>query len=111
MRKQLRKVPANGFGYGALRWSGRVPGVEAAVSFNYLGQFDARAEDESMFGEVLPAVGRDHVDRDPHVVQVVGEVADGRMTFSVIHRVPADALVTDFARALRAIAADCRGAR
>ncbi|MCX2946719.1 non-ribosomal peptide synthase/polyketide synthase [Lentzea sp. NEAU-D7] len=110
-RKQLRRVPGNGFGYGALRWAGRVPGVEAPVSFNYLGQFDARAEDESLFGEVLPAVGRDHVDQDPHVVQVVGEVADGRMTFGVVHRVPVEGLVEDFAAALRAIAADCREAR
>jgi len=110
-RKQLRRVPGNGFGYGALRWAGRVPGVEAPVSFNYLGQFDARAEDESLFGEVLPAAGRDHVDRDPHVVQVVGEVADGRMTFGVVHRVPVAGLVDDFAAALRAIAADCREAR
>ncbi|WP_112264135.1 non-ribosomal peptide synthase/polyketide synthase [Lentzea terrae] len=111
VRRQLRRVPGNGFGYGALRWSGRVPGIEAPVSFNYLGQFDARSEDESLFGEVLPAVGRDHVDRDPHVVQVVGEVADGRMTFGVVHRVPVEGLVEDFASALRAIAADCREAR
>ncbi|MEU0878094.1 non-ribosomal peptide synthase/polyketide synthase [Lentzea sp. NPDC005914] len=111
VRKQLRRLPGNGFGYGALRWSGRVPGVQAPVSFNYLGQFDARAEDESLFGEVLPAAGRDHVDPDPHVVQVVGEVADGRMTFGVVHRGPVAGLVEDFAAALRAIADDCRSAR
>ncbi|GLZ28595.1 hypothetical protein Lesp02_07850 [Lentzea sp. NBRC 105346] len=115
VRRQLRRVPGNGFGYGALRWSGRVPGVDPLVSFNYLGQFDSRAEDtsQSLFGEVLPAVGQEHdpADRDPHLVQVVGEVGDGRMTFSVIHRVAGfDQVISDFQSALRSIAEDCRGA-
>ncbi|TWP50722.1 amino acid adenylation domain-containing protein [Lentzea tibetensis] len=115
VRKQLRRLPGNGFGYGALRWAGKAPAVSPPVSFNYLGQFDSRAEDasQSLFGTVLPAVGQEHdpADRDPHVLQVVGEVGDGRMTFSVVHRLASvDGFVADFQAALRAIAADCRGA-
>ena len=115
VRRQLRRMPGNGFGYGALRWSGRLSArPDAVVSFNYLGQFDARAEEgETLFGEVLPAVGQEHdpADLSAHLVQVVGEVSDGRLTFSVIHRVSsAEPLVADFAKALREIAEDCRGA-
>jgi non-ribosomal peptide synthase protein (TIGR01720 family) len=122
VRKQLRAIPGNGFGYGALRQLGRLEaaGADPQIAFNYLGQFDSRAQDEehSLYQAVLPAVGQDHdpADRGDHLVDVVGEVGDGRLEFSWYYHpdVYDDAVVRavadDFAAALRAIAEDCRGA-
>ncbi|HEX3591071.1 MAG TPA: condensation domain-containing protein, partial [Pseudonocardiaceae bacterium] len=120
IRKQLRAVPGNGFGYGALRHLGALEPMKTPprLSFNYLGQFDARAEDEdnSLFGAGLPAIGADHdpADHGEHLVDVVGEVADGRLSFAWYHRpdqlsrVTVEAVAADFAEALRAIAAAAR---
>ncbi|WP_436498500.1 non-ribosomal peptide synthase/polyketide synthase [Actinokineospora sp. HUAS TT18] len=123
VRKQLRAIPGNGFGYGALRYLGALTadGPEPAVSFNYLGQFDSRAQDEesSLFHATLPAIGQDH---DPgngggHLLDVVGEAADGRLTFAFYYRPDrhdrgtVERVAADFATALREIAADCGRAR
>jgi amino acid adenylation domain-containing protein/non-ribosomal peptide synthase protein (TIGR01720 family) len=120
VRKQLRTVPGNGFGYGALRYLGTLKpaGPPPRLSFNYLGQFDSRAEDEdnSLFGTTLPALGADHdpVDAGDHLVDVVGEVADGRLSFAWHYRpdrhdrATIEAVAADFAAALRGIAKDAR---
>jgi non-ribosomal peptide synthase protein (TIGR01720 family) len=120
VRKQLRAVPGNGFGYGALRYLGALEptGTPPRLSFNYLGQFDARAEDEdnSLFGAGLPAIGADHDPADPgeHLVDVVGEVAEGRLSFAwyyrpdQLDRATVEAVAEDFAEALRGIAAAAR---
>jgi amino acid adenylation domain-containing protein/non-ribosomal peptide synthase protein (TIGR01720 family) len=122
MRKQLRTVPGNGFGYGALRQFGRLEtdAAEPRIAFNYLGQFDSRAQDEehSLYRAVLPSIGQDHdpADQGDHLLDVVGEVGDGRLGFSWYYHpdVHDDAVVQavadDFGSALRAIAEDCRGA-
>ncbi|GAA3887063.1 non-ribosomal peptide synthetase [Saccharothrix violaceirubra] len=118
VRRRLRAVPGNGFGYGALRQHGRVPATGTpAVSFNYLGQFDAGDEAGlGLYRSVLPSVGRDHdpADVGDHLVDVVGEAGGGRLGFTWyfhpdVH--PEDeirAVADDFAAALRAIAEDCR---
>jgi amino acid adenylation domain-containing protein/non-ribosomal peptide synthase protein (TIGR01720 family) len=120
VRKQLRSVPGNGFGYGALRYLGALEpaGPPPRLSFNYLGQFDSRAEDtdSSLFGAGLPVVGADHdpADRGEHLVDVVGEVADGRLSFAWYYRpdrhdrATVEAVAADFAEALRGIARDAR---
>ncbi|SDM61245.1 non-ribosomal peptide synthase/polyketide synthase [Allokutzneria albata] len=116
VRKQLRKVPGNGFGYGALRYLGGMPesGTGPRISFNYLGQFDSKAQDaeHSLYRAALPSIGADHDPRDGggHLVDVVGEVSDGVLGFSwYCHDVDSVARVAaDFERALREIAEDCR---
>jgi non-ribosomal peptide synthase protein (TIGR01720 family) len=121
IRKQLRAIPGNGFGYGALRQFGRLDarGPDPQIAFNYLGQFDSHAPDEtrSLYRTVLPSIGQDHdpADRGDHLLDVVGEVGDGRLGFSWHYHpdVHDDAVVRavadDFGAALRAIAEDCRG--
>ncbi|WP_033442424.1 non-ribosomal peptide synthase/polyketide synthase [Saccharothrix sp. NRRL B-16314] len=119
VRRQLRAVPGNGFGYGALRQHGLVPDAgRPAVSFNYLGQFDGgSAESTGLYRSALPSVGLDHdpADAGDHVLDVVGEA--GRTLGFTWYYHPAvhsaaeiEAVVADFGAALRAIAADCRGA-
>ncbi|QFZ24669.1 non-ribosomal peptide synthase/polyketide synthase [Saccharothrix syringae] len=119
VRRQLRAVPGNGFGYGALRQHGLVPdGGRPAVSFNYLGRFDeGSGEADGLFRAVLPAVGQSHdpADAGDHLVDVVGEA--GRTLGFTWYHYPAvhptaevEAVAADFAAALRAIAEDCRGA-
>ncbi|PSL55729.1 non-ribosomal peptide synthase protein (TIGR01720 family)/amino acid adenylation domain-containing protein [Saccharothrix carnea] len=119
VRRQLRAVPGNGFGYGALRQHGLVPdNGRPAVSFNYLGQFDGgSAESTGLYREVRPAVGVEHdpADAGDHLVDVVGE-AGKTLGFtwyyypSVHPGAEIEGVAADFATALRAIAADCRGA-
>ncbi|GLZ39063.1 non-ribosomal peptide synthase/polyketide synthase [Actinokineospora sp. NBRC 105648] len=123
VRKQLRALPGNGFGYSALRYLGSLEdhSAEPQVSFNYLGQFDSRAQDESdsLFGPTLSAVGQDHdpADRGGHLLDIVGEVSDGKLSFAWYYQADrlsaatAEAVAADFADALRAIAADCGGNR
>ncbi|MDQ3401962.1 MAG: amino acid adenylation domain-containing protein, partial [Actinomycetota bacterium] len=123
IRKQLRTIPGNGFGYSALRYLGslRPAGPPPQVSFNYLGQFDNGSEtgESALYRASRPSVGRDHdpTDHGDHLLDVVGEVGDGMMTFAwyyhpdTHHKATIDAVAADFAAALRAIAADCRGAR
>ncbi|MFI9008491.1 non-ribosomal peptide synthase/polyketide synthase [Actinosynnema sp. NPDC053489] len=119
VRRQLRAVPGNGFGYGALRQHGLVPdGGRPAVSFNYLGQFDGgSAESTGLYRAVRPSVGAEHdpADAGDHLVDVVGE-AGRTLGFTWYHHPSVHsaeeigAVAADFAAALRAIAADCRGA-
>ncbi|MFE9746688.1 non-ribosomal peptide synthase/polyketide synthase [Saccharothrix saharensis] len=119
VRRQLRAVPGNGFGYGALRQHGLVPdGGRPAVSFNYLGQFDGgSAESTGLYRAVRPSVGADHDPADvaDHALDVVGE-AGKTLGFTFYYHPSTHpeseigAVAADFAAALRAIAADCRGA-
>ncbi len=85
-----------------------------------LGQFDARADsaaaDESLFGASLPAIGADHdpADQGENLVDVVGEVDGGRLSFVWYYRsdrydrATIEAVAADFAAALRGIAEDAR---
>jgi non-ribosomal peptide synthase protein (TIGR01720 family) len=119
VRKQLRAVPDNGFGYGALRYlGGDVPVVEPGIAFNYLGQWDA-ADGQAgggLFAATHGSFGRDHdpAERKAHLLDVVGAVQDGKLAFSWLYqparheRSTVERVVHDFEAALRAIAEDCR---
>jgi non-ribosomal peptide synthase protein (TIGR01720 family) len=117
-RKQLRAVPGNGFGYGALRHLGALDasGPLPRLSFNYLGQFDSRAEDtdQSLFGATLPVIGADAADPGDNLVDIVGDVTDGRLSFAWYYRTDhydrttIETVAGDFAKALRGIAGDVR---
>ncbi|WP_030785556.1 non-ribosomal peptide synthase/polyketide synthase [Streptomyces sp. NRRL S-920] len=128
VRRQLRAVPANGIGYGALRTFGPPEvrerlGAQAhsQVVFNYLGQWDARPEtaDGGLVRAEHGSFGQDHDPRDPgsHPVEVVGAVQHGRLAFTWHHRpgLHATAAVRraaeDFAEALRHLARHARGGR
>ncbi|MEN3304154.1 MAG: hypothetical protein V7603_356 [Micromonosporaceae bacterium] len=79
VKEQLRAVPHEGIGYGALRYlagADRLDGSQPQVSFNYLGQLDRPADPASLFhavrgglgGDASPAAAR------PHLLDVVGVV-------------------------------------
>ncbi|MFH8609682.1 non-ribosomal peptide synthase/polyketide synthase [Streptomyces sp. NPDC018029] len=128
VRRQLRAVPGNGIGYGALRTFGSPEVRErlgdrahSQVVFNYLGQWDARPETAN--GGLVRAehgsFGQDHDPRDPgsHPVEVVGAVQHGRLAFTWHHRPGLHDTATvrraaeDFAEALRHLARHARGGR
>jgi amino acid adenylation domain-containing protein/non-ribosomal peptide synthase protein (TIGR01720 family) len=125
VRKQLRAVPGNGFGFGALRHLGSpatrerlsVSGSGPRISFNYLGQWDSRAQEtgHSLYRATHPSLGQEHdpSTRSEYLMEVVGEVADGRLGFSwnyqsdLIGKSTMESIAADFTEALRSIAHDC----
>ena len=126
VRRQLRTVPSNGFGFGALRTFGSpevrerlsTGGRDPQVVFNYLGQWDARPQHDhqGLYRKELPALGQDHDPREEgtHLLEIVGAVQDGRLGFTWRYRPgvhdeqTVEAVAADFADALRLIAQDCR---
>ncbi|MGI5506274.1 amino acid adenylation domain-containing protein [Lentzea sp. CA-135723] len=85
VRGQLRRVPGNGLGYGALRYLAPdgPAGNGAQVVFNYHGQVDGRSGTDtgSLFAGVAEPVGLDHAPDEelPQLVEVVGAVHNGRL--------------------------------
>ncbi len=128
VRRQLRTIPGNGIGYGALRYLGsqavrnrlRADSGGPQIAFNYLGQWDTRpsGDQNGLYQAVHGSFGQDHdpAGHGPHLLQVVGEATDGRLEFSwqyrpdVHDRATVQAVARDFERALLAIARDCREA-
>ncbi|MEV7376932.1 amino acid adenylation domain-containing protein [Streptomyces lydicus] len=122
VRRQLRSLPGNGFGYGALRRLGPAgtPGAALAdrapaqVVFNYHGQADdaQRAGESELYHAFGDPIGREQRPDEltGHPVEVVGAVQAGRLRFTwyfsrnVHHRATVDKVAEDFADALRAIA-------
>jgi non-ribosomal peptide synthase protein (TIGR01720 family) len=128
VRRQLRAVPGNGFGYGALRYLGspevreRVAGAGQApqIAFNYLGQWDgALGEGNGLVRAAHGALGQDQdpADRGAHLLEVVGAVEGGRLELSWHYRPDrhdestVESVAAEFAAALRGIAEDCRERR
>ncbi|MFD5434090.1 non-ribosomal peptide synthase/polyketide synthase [Kitasatospora sp. NPDC127067] len=128
VRRQLRAVPGNGLGFGALRTFGTpevrerlAAGGHGQVVFNYLGQWDARPETagDGLVRAELGSFGQDHDPRDggSHPLEVVGAAQHGRLAFTWQHR-PAvhdtgavRRAAEDFAAALRQIARHARESR
>ncbi|WP_254664839.1 condensation domain-containing protein, partial [Streptomyces prasinopilosus] len=125
VRRQLRAVPGNGLGFGALRTFGPPEvrerlgrAAHGQVVFNYLGQWDARPESpgDGLIRAEHGSFGRHHDPRDSgsHPLEVVGAVQGGRLAFTWHHRPALHATDTvrrvadDFAEALRHIARHAR---
>ncbi|MER5303568.1 non-ribosomal peptide synthase/polyketide synthase [Streptomyces lasiicapitis] len=126
VRRQLRSVPGNGLGFGALRTFGPPEvrerlgsAAHGQVVFNYLGQWDARptASEAGLVRTEHGSFGQDHDPRDSgsHPLEVVGAVQNGRLAFTWHHRPGLHDTETvrrvadEFAAALRHIAAHARG--
>ncbi|TWP53632.1 amino acid adenylation domain-containing protein [Lentzea tibetensis] len=125
VRRQLRAVPGNGFGYSALRHLGSpearerlsTDGQGPQIAFNYLGQWDstARGTDGGLYVASHSSLGQDHdlAESSSHVLEVVGAVQGGELVFSWFYQPDLHDLSTvqsvagDFAVALRSIARDC----
>ncbi|MFF0741729.1 amino acid adenylation domain-containing protein [Streptomyces sp. NPDC004111] len=86
VKEQLRAVPGKGFGYGALaaHRDGFGPAAVLPVTFNYHGQLDGAFSAGSLYRAQLGDGGpqRDPGHRRAHLVEVVGSVSGGRLTFS-----------------------------
>ncbi|MET9225533.1 amino acid adenylation domain-containing protein [Lentzea sp. NPDC003310] len=117
VKEQLRAVPRNGIGYGALRYLG--DGLDAGrapeVSFNYLGRMDAGGPDSGLFGTRLPVPGAERAPEQvrPQLVEINSVVAGGRLDlhFTYGSRIHDErtirALAERFAEALREIVRHC----
>ncbi|MEU1799623.1 amino acid adenylation domain-containing protein [Streptomyces sp. NPDC019937] len=90
VKRQLRAVPRNGIGYGALRHLGADrPGgapmepVRPLVGFNYLGQWGSGFTGNELVTGYLPHGGREHepAERRVYPLDVVGSVENGRLEF------------------------------
>jgi non-ribosomal peptide synthase protein (TIGR01720 family) len=125
VRRQLRVIPSNGLGFGALRYLGSPATREQLsaneqgpqISFNYLGQWDARSQDEerSLYCATHSTIGQQHdpAERSGHLLEVVGEVGNGQLGFYWyydidLQRSTVQSVADDFIDALRRIARDCR---
>jgi amino acid adenylation domain-containing protein/non-ribosomal peptide synthase protein (TIGR01720 family) len=132
VRRQLRAVPRNGFGFGALRYLGSssardrlsAQGRGPEISFNYLGQLDSRSQQDGdgdgdghgLYRAIHTSIGQeqDAANPGPHLLDITGAVADGRLGFSWDYRSDVheestiDSVAADFRHALECIAADCR---
>ncbi|MFD3844194.1 condensation domain-containing protein, partial [Streptomyces sp. NPDC058642] len=125
VRRQLRSVPGNGLGFGALRTFGPPEvrerlgaAAHGQVVFNYLGQWDARpaASGGGLMRAEHGSFGQDHDPRDSgsHPLEVVGAVRDGRLTFTWHHRpgtydtATVRRVAEEFATALRHISRQAR---
>jgi amino acid adenylation domain-containing protein/non-ribosomal peptide synthase protein (TIGR01720 family) len=86
-KEWLRGVPDRGLGYGVLRESRGLPGLDRdpEVSFNYLGRFDAPAD--GPFESVLVNPGSEHHPDEaaPAVLDVVATVVDGCLVVDWVH--------------------------
>jgi amino acid adenylation domain-containing protein/non-ribosomal peptide synthase protein (TIGR01720 family) len=123
VRRQLRAIPDNGIGFGALRHLGppdvraRLADTRAPIAFNYLGQWDSGdGEPDGLLRAVHGGIGREDPGLDPgdHLIEVAGGAQDGELVFSWLYRpgrvddTVVRTVADDFLTALRAIAADCR---
>ncbi|MGH3806800.1 MAG: amino acid adenylation domain-containing protein, partial [Pseudonocardiaceae bacterium] len=126
-RRQLRAIPGNGSSFGALRYLASpatreqlsANGHGPQVAFNYLGQWDARSQDEkrSLYWAMHPSIGQeyDSVNRSQHLLDIIGDVRNGQLRFSWsyeddLQRSTVQSVSDDFFEALRCIAQDCREA-
>ncbi|MEU0334315.1 non-ribosomal peptide synthase/polyketide synthase [Streptomyces sp. NPDC006193] len=119
VKEDLRAVPHGGLGYGALRHLHPTAGPDLPdlpqICFNYLGQQDftpapgglLHAPHGGLTGGMDPAAER------PHLLDVLGRVADGRLEFTwsysrEVHRPETVArLASELAAELRAIVRHC----
>ncbi|MGW5053661.1 non-ribosomal peptide synthase/polyketide synthase [Actinokineospora sp. NPDC004072] len=122
VRKQLRATPNNGFGFGALRHLGspstreRLTAAQPEIAFNYLGQWDGTEPDSGLIRTTLGTLGTDADPSTPprHLVEVVGAVQDGTLTFSwyyradQLHHSTVESIATAFLTQLHHIAEGAR---
>jgi non-ribosomal peptide synthase protein (TIGR01720 family) len=126
VRRQLRAIPGNGLGFGALRFLGppaarsrlAADGSSPQITFNYLGQWDARSPDagRGLLRNVHAAIGQeqDPADPGPHPLEITGGAEGGRMEFSwsyqpdVFEESTVESVANDFLDGLQRIAQDCR---
>ncbi|HYO57344.1 non-ribosomal peptide synthetase/type I polyketide synthase, partial [Archangium sp.] len=113
-------MPRRGIGYGLLKYlreegaGGRLRTQPAAqVSFNYLGQLDGSASDESLFRMTGGTCGPEQSEQGPrsHVLEVSGQVLGGRLELTWVYsenlheRATIEALADGYLEALKELIA------
>ncbi len=122
VKEQLRAVPSRGLGFGLLRYLGEPEDAEplaalppSEVVFNYLGRLDLVLEET---GRLAPAAESPGPPRSPrarrrHLLEVVAEVRDGRLSAHFAYsenlheRETVETLAHGFAEELEALVAHC----
>ncbi|WP_280282113.1 non-ribosomal peptide synthetase [Pseudomonas sp. BN415] len=88
VREQLAQLPDRGLGFGVLRYLGRTEVREtlarlpqARITFNYLGQPDQAAGEQSLFGPAPESLGDFHSPSAPlaNWLEIIGQVQGGRL--------------------------------
>ncbi|MGW3178997.1 non-ribosomal peptide synthase/polyketide synthase [Kitasatospora sp. NPDC001119] len=85
VKESLRAVPGGGLGHGALRHLKPVPGLALPrIGFNYLGRQDWTATPGGLLHAPAGPLtgGMDRTARRPHLLDVLGLVAEGRLSFT-----------------------------
>ncbi|MFE7592655.1 amino acid adenylation domain-containing protein, partial [Kitasatospora sp. NPDC057512] len=85
VKESLRAVPGGGLGHGALRHLRPVPGLALPrIGFNYLGRQDWTATPGGLLHAPAGPLtgGMDRTARRPHLLDVLGLVAEGRLSFT-----------------------------
>lgn len=124
VKEQLRQVPRRGIGYGILRYLAQgesslpahLSSLTPAISFNYLGQFQAPAQ-----GALLQRLGQEESGplyspqgMRPHLLDIVGAVIDGQLQMEWIYNktIHTESTIGElahaFKRALSALIAHCQ---
>ncbi|MCS0604345.1 non-ribosomal peptide synthase/polyketide synthase [Streptomyces sp. LP11] len=119
VKENLRAVPRGGVGYGALRHlhptAGRNLPDLPGISFNYLGRQDRRTDSGGLLHEPHGGLtgGMDRSADRPHLLDVLGQVTDGRLEFAwsystgLHRRETVERLAAELADELRALVRHC----
>ncbi|HLG62384.1 MAG TPA: condensation domain-containing protein [Ktedonosporobacter sp.] len=128
IKEQIRNIPQNGIGYGLLRYLSEDTDLQSAlqnmpqaeISFNYLGQFDSRAEDQpgSLFSQTNESCGPAHSlrSRRKYMLDVNGAVTHGRFHIEwtycpqLHHRETVEMLARRYIEMLQELIAHCKTA-
>ena len=127
VKEQLRGIPGQGIGYGALRHLSADAGVrerlralpQAQVGFNHMGQVDGSLAEESLFAAARESAGPGVSPRAPrqHLLALTTMVEGGRLRATweygaEVHRAETvEALASRYLGELRALIAHCSGAK
>lgn len=91
VKDSLRQVPNQGIGYGVLRYLVRDEAIralpEAAISFNYLGQFDQLQQQSQLIDQVIGFYGPSYrqENKRAHLIDVTGIIVSGKIQWSWLY--------------------------
>ncbi|MBD0673127.1 non-ribosomal peptide synthetase, partial [Streptomyces sp. CBMA156] len=118
VKESLRAVPGGGLGHGALRHLSPAPGLTLPqIGFNYLGRQDWTATPGGLLHAPAGPLtgGMDRTARRPHLLDVLGQVTEGRLSFTwsysrrVHHSGTVARLAAELLDELREIVRHCAG--
>ncbi len=118
VKEQVRGVRGRGLGWGLLRWlreAEEISGLEAELSFNYLGQFDQMFSESSPFSLARESTGaeRSLKARRRHLIEINAMVIGGELRISwgyssAVHKeATIENLAHNYVEALRKLIEHC----